>query len=364
MSESQSLDSLAIAVNDKIAIGKDREKPYIGLEHLESQGARLLGWSQADSSISTNSVFRSNDVLFGKLRPNLRKCVLAPFDGYCSTDIVVLRAKPGIDPRFLARVFQTESVGAEAEKTAIGTKMPRTSWGQLKHHLVFAPHLDEQSAIARILDTLDTQIERTQALIAKLEQVKEGLLHDLLTRGVDENGELRPSAEDAPELYKASALGLIPREWEAIPLKSVIQHTIDFRGRTPRKLGMDWGGGDILALSANNVQPGRIDTSREAYFGSEELYQRWMTNGCTQKGDVLLTMEAPLGNIAQIPDDAKYILSQRVIALRFDPAQILNDFAFWQMQSEEFQTSMALRSTGRATALIHHSGLIPRTRMR
>jgi type I restriction enzyme S subunit len=75
------------------------------------------------------------------------------------------------------------------------------------------PPVNEQRLIAHILDTLDTQIQKTEALIAKLEKVKEGLLHDLLTRGIGENGRLRPSPEQAPEFYKESPLGLVPREW-------------------------------------------------------------------------------------------------------------------------------------------------------
>ncbi|WP_421621740.1 restriction endonuclease subunit S [Alkalilimnicola ehrlichii] len=83
--------------------------------------------------------------------------------------------------------------------------------------------LNEQKCIARILDTLDTQIQKTEALIAKLEKVKEGLLHDLLTRGIDDNGQLRPSPEQAPELYKESSLGLIPREWSVVSLLDAVE---------------------------------------------------------------------------------------------------------------------------------------------
>lgn len=219
-----------------------------------------------------------------------------------------------------------------------------------------APPVNEQRLIAHILDTLDTQIQKTEALIAKLEKVKEGLLHDLLTRGIDENGHLRPSPEQAPELYKESPLGLIPRDWEARPLGDSIEKVIDYRGRTPKKLGMDWGG-DILALSANNVQPGAIDTSREAYFGGNRLYRRWMTNGDVKRSDVLLTMEAPLGNVARVPDDAKYIMSQRVIALRFKKEYALNDFSFWAMQSAEFQQAMKERSTGSTATGIQRTQL-------
>lgn len=73
--------------------------------------------------------------------------------------------------------------------------------------------LDEQQEIGEILDTLDTAIHNTEAIIAKLKAVKQGLLHDLLTRGIDANGELRPPQSEAPHLYKQSPLGWIPKEW-------------------------------------------------------------------------------------------------------------------------------------------------------
>jgi type I restriction enzyme S subunit len=76
------------------------------------------------------------------------------------------------------------------------------------------PPVQEQTKIAQILGTLDAQIQKTEALITKLEKIKEGLLHDMLTRGIDQNGQLRPTPEQAPELYKASALVLIPMEWD------------------------------------------------------------------------------------------------------------------------------------------------------
>ena len=75
--------------------------------------------------------------------------------------------------------------------------------------------LPEQLKIAHILTTVDDLIDRTEALIAKLRAIKQGLMHDLLTRGVDEHGQLRPPREEAPELYRELAVGWVPREWEA-----------------------------------------------------------------------------------------------------------------------------------------------------
>jgi len=73
--------------------------------------------------------------------------------------------------------------------------------------------LSEQEKIAQILDTLDTQIRQTEALIAKLERIKQGLLTDLITRGIDQNGQLRPTPDQAPQLYIDSPLGRIPKAW-------------------------------------------------------------------------------------------------------------------------------------------------------
>jgi len=70
-----------------------------------------------------------------------------------------------------------------------------------------------------------------------------------------------------------------PEDWVTLPISDIILNIIDYRGRTPRKLGMEWGGGDITALSAGNVKMGYIDFGEETYLGSEALYKRWMTNG-------------------------------------------------------------------------------------
>lgn len=99
----------------------------------------------------------------------------------------------------------------------------------------------EQSGIARILDTLDTAIHETEAIITKLKAVKQGLLHDLLTRGIDANGELRPPQAEAPHLYKPSPLGWIPKEW-AIKTLREIGDTIT-GGTPPSYDPLAWGEG-------------------------------------------------------------------------------------------------------------------------
>jgi len=108
------------------------------------------------------------------------------------------------------------------------------------------PSLAEQHAIAQILDTLDTAIRETEALIDKLKAVKQGLLHDLLTRGIDANGLLRPPQSEAQQLYKESPLGWMPREWKVRPLghilaeptKNGLYKSSQFHGRGPLMVQM------------------------------------------------------------------------------------------------------------------------------
>jgi type I restriction enzyme M protein len=109
-----------------------------------------------------------------------------------------------------------------------------------------------------ILDTSDDTIRRTEQVIAKLQQMKRGLLHDLLTRGVDEHGNLRRLPSEAPHLYKDSALGQIPANWDCGPLASVVDSieagwSPSCPAEAPR-FG-DWGVLKVSALSSGVYCP-------------------------------------------------------------------------------------------------------------
>jgi type I restriction enzyme, S subunit len=88
------------------------------------------------------------------------------------------------------------------------------------------PEPAEQSRIAAVLDTVDEAIAKTEAVIAKLKQVRAGLLHDLLTRGIDKHGQLRnPSTH--PEQFQDSSLGCIPGEWGIKTLNELVASAVD-----------------------------------------------------------------------------------------------------------------------------------------
>jgi|SRR5579872_414517 len=208
------LDKLVALRSEKVTpADKDPALPYIGLEHLAQGSPRLIGTAASGSSVSTNTIFSKNDILFGKLRPNLRKSLLASFDGYCSTDILVLRCLDGIIPSFAGYVFQWDRVFAAATASAVGTKMPRTSWRELRNVQVFKPTSpSEQSSIATVLDALENVLVNSEAVLAKLRQLRSGLIDDLLIYGFNENGEIRNPLME-PGDFTISSQGVLPHDW-------------------------------------------------------------------------------------------------------------------------------------------------------
>lgn len=138
--------------------------------------------------------------------------------------------------------------------------------------------------------------------------------------------------------------------WTTTTIIDATARIMDYRGRTPKKLGMDWGNGYIPAISARNVRMGKIDFDEEFYVASDSLYRRWMTQGDMEQGDTLVTTEAPLGNVAAVPDARRYVLSQRTVLLRPRPSLFDKAFFTQVLQSPEFQSLLTQNSSG-STAL-------------
>jgi type I restriction enzyme S subunit len=129
-------------------------------------------------------------------------------------NMIIIRCSDSLLPQFLRRLFSWEGFSLQIRGFTAGSVQPVFNIALVERLLVPLPSKSEQSRIAEVIDTLDETIAHTSSLIAKLKQMKAGLLHDLLTRGLDENGELR-DAIGHPEQFKDSPLGQIPKDWEA-----------------------------------------------------------------------------------------------------------------------------------------------------
>jgi type I restriction enzyme S subunit len=129
--------------------------------------------------------------------------------------------KQAADASFYFHFF--EKVIPELVRRASGTTFLEISSTEFARIEVPSPSQDEKRVITEILDTCDAAIQKTEALIDNLKAIKQGLLHDLLTRGIDANGRLRPPRAEAPHRYKESTVGWIPKEWACIAFGDVCE---------------------------------------------------------------------------------------------------------------------------------------------
>jgi len=200
--------------------------------------------------------------------------------------------------------------------------------------------IPEQRKIARILSTVDAVIEKTEAAIAKYKAIKSGMMRDLFTRGIDQKtGKLRPRYEDAPELYKESELGWVPMEWEVDTLENSTDY-VDYRGKTPPK--SEFG---IFLVTARNIKDGFIDYEISKEYIPDYAFESAMSRGKAEIGDVVITTEAPMGNVAQI-DRSHIALAQRVIKYRGKSNKLINDYLSMFLMSDGFQRRLIAESTG------------------
>ena len=246
-----------------------------------------------------------------------------------------------------------------------GTGIPHVDREILEAIRVFCPMSAEQKCLAEILDHLDTTIHETEAIIAKLKAVKQGLLHDLLTRGIDTNGELRPPQAEAPHLYKESSLGWIPKEWKSLQLAEMLADV------DPAMRSGPFGS---ALLKHELVEVGLpflgIDNVNTEVFVAD--YRRFVTRRkfvelaryAVRPSDLMITIMGTVGRCCLVPEDIGQALSSKhtwTITLNQDIyspylAMLQVNYAPWVLQhfarDQQGGTMMAIRSdTLRSTML-------------
>lgn len=251
------LNNLVDEIRELVASNKDPSKIYVGLEHIDSGTLELHSFASGDTSKSANLIFRSGDVLFGKLRPGLKKVVQVEVDGYCSTEILILRSRPEVHSRFAAWVMNSAGVFRKAEESTEETRMPRTSWARLKTHPVYLPDLVQQRRIAEILDAADGQLAAVQRVLAKKRYI-EFALAGRMWHKPSTGGTTRPLSEVA-SISAGLTLGSEPSGPDSV---------------------------EFPYLRVANVQDGFIDTSE---MKTARVLRSEIERYAVRPGDVLLT---------------------------------------------------------------------------
>lgn len=179
--------------------------------------------------------------------------------------------------------------------------------------------LGQQRRIADILDTADAAIQQTEALIAKLKQMKDGLLHDLLTRGIDEQGQLRDPVAH-PEQFKDSALGPIPEEWQVTELRAICSRITDGAHQSVKTSERG-----IPFLYVSCVRDGQIAWDQAARI-SEEVYGSISKGREPKPGLILYTAVGSYGHAALVKDDRPFSFQRHIAYILPERSDVLPRF--------------------------------------
>ena len=159
----------------------DPDMLCVELDHIKQGRGQLLERATAQNSTSSKYHFCAGDVLFGRLRPYLRKFWHADQDGVCTTEIWPLMVNINqIDSRFLYAIVQSDPFIAAAS-ISYGTHMPRADWNVMRNFEIRLPEIQEQRAIASVLSDVDAEIAALEKRRDKTRAIKQGMMQQLLT---------------------------------------------------------------------------------------------------------------------------------------------------------------------------------------
>ena len=283
---------------------------YLGLEHLASGRLVRIGGRQASEMRSTTSAFKPGDVLYGKLRPYLDKAVLADGTGVCTTELLVLRAKVDVEPRFLAAVVHCPDFLEYAVSGTTGVQHPRTSWAHIREFEVPAFPFEEQRRIADLLWLVHEAISQSETLVEEGQALKRAAMQALFTRGLRKEGQ------------KETEISLVPESWLYSRLGDLAE--IAYGAQAAVANATDPAIGTLILTNVNLDIEGHINLEKRRYYKIPEAQRERLS---LRKGDVLFNWRSGsanhVGKTVLFDLDGEYTYSSFI--LRFRPHRLVSN---------------------------------------
>ena len=159
----------------------DSDDVYVGLEHIPKQSIALSKWQSADGVGSNKSRFRKGEILFGKLRPYFHKVGVAPIDGVCSTDILVIQPTKSEWFGIVLGIVSRDEFVAYTDAHSTGTRMPRTNWRDMSRYDIALPQANLAKKYTELIQPWIERIINNIHQSHTLSQIREALLPKLLS---------------------------------------------------------------------------------------------------------------------------------------------------------------------------------------
>jgi type I restriction enzyme S subunit len=215
-------------------------------------------------------------------------------------------------------------------RLASGSTFKSVSSADLEKVDLPVPPLPEQRKIASVLYVVDQAIQKTEAIIEQAQRVKQGLMQDLLTFGITEEGDIR-DPEEFPSEFRETALGKVPKEWSMTPLREACHEIVDSPHSTPA-----YAEEGVLIVRTSDIDEGRFAPD-EAKRVTEEAYRERISRLKPEPGDVVFTREAPVGEAFRIPEGTRLCLGQRTMVLRSREDVLSSEFLVHSIYSYRIQ---------------------------
>ena len=296
--------------------GDKRGLPIVGLEHITPEEITLSNWA-TDTENTFTKMFRKGDMLFGRRRAYLKKAAQAPFDGICSGDITVIRAKlDKLLPDLLPFIIQNDDLFDFAVGKSAGSLSPRVKWENLKNYTFELLPLDEQKKLAEVLWSINDTIQAYQKLLVETDELVKSQFIEMFGDCIDNE-----------------------RGWKELPLCDVLAE-----GRTVTygivQTEDDTPGG-IPVFRPVDISQGHIPTRSELKRTRKEIsdkYKRTLLSG----NELLITVRGSIGETFQISSEFEGCNVARNIVPLVSNAEILDQgFLKAVLDSEAFQRKLA-----------------------
>ena len=285
--------------------------PIIRIEQLKDDNAEL---DHYDKRVPEYNLIRNGDLIFS-WSASLFLRIWDRGDAILNQHLFKVTPQSNVDKQYLKYCIEYNL--PKLSNSSHGSTMKHITRKELKRFQVSLPsEKAEQTKIAEVLSTIDRAIAQTEALIAKHQRIKTGLMQDLLTRGIDEHGQLR---DPSTHRFKSTPLGMIPGEWEVSHLGK-ISHRVTSGSRWWARYYSDTGAKFIrignltrehVNLRLQNIQHVQPPDSSEA------------KRTVLETGDLLISVTADLGIIGIVPGDlGEAYINQHIALVKLDKKKV------------------------------------------
>ena len=320
-----------------------RSMILVAPDHIEAGSGGLLKKETAreQRAISGKYQFAKGDIVYSKIRPYLRKAILADFDGLCSADMYPLKPADAVSAGFIFAAILAHHFSKYAEAVSVRSGMPKINRAELAAYTIALPPTKlEQEAIAKALRDVDALIEALEKLLAKKRQLKHGAMRGLLT------GRKRlPGFRCDDPSYRQTKLGRVPAEWTPTSLQQMSMFIT--KGSTPTTYGFAWQKDGILFLRSECVSGNGLDLSQSMFIsdGAHKTLKR----SEVRAGDVLMTITGNVGRVVHLQRDfGEANINQHIARIRIVDAQVSDAFVFHFLSQEVVRNYYNLITTGQA----------------